>query len=115
MHDKRDALAGLGDTETLVLVGDHDLLTPADHSEEIHRALPHAEFALVRDAGHLVMLEHPEIVTPHLVALLHRARRRIDGSEAPEITVRPACPSSSVRRSPPCRGHAPGRRDQRSS
>ncbi len=114
MHDKRDALEGLGDTETLVLVGDHDLLTPADHSEEIHRALPHAEFALVRDAGHLVMLEHPEIVTPHLVALLHRARGRIDGSEAPELTVRTRVRRPRAKKSAVSRART-RTRDQRSS
>lgn len=74
-HDKREALAALDGIETLVLVGDDDLLTPADHSEDIVRLVPHAEHVVVRDGGHLVMLEHPEVVTPHLQALIERARR----------------------------------------
>jgi pimeloyl-ACP methyl ester carboxylesterase len=74
-HDKTEALAALHGIETLVLVGDSDLLTPAAHSEDIVRLVPNAEHVVVRDGGHLVMLEHPEIVTPHLVALVDRARR----------------------------------------
>jgi pimeloyl-ACP methyl ester carboxylesterase len=74
-HDKRDALEALDGIETLVLVGDSDLLTPASHSEDIVALVPHAEHVVVRDGGHLVMLEHPEVVTPHLVALVDRARR----------------------------------------
>jgi pimeloyl-ACP methyl ester carboxylesterase len=74
-HDKREALTALAGIETLVLVGDSDLLTPSPHSLEIVRAVPHAEHVVVRDAGHLVMLEHPEVVTPHLVALVERASR----------------------------------------
>lgn len=74
-HDKREALAALDGIETLVLVGDQDLLTPAAHSEDIVRLVPHAEHVVVRDGGHLVMLEHPELVTPHLQALVERARR----------------------------------------
>lgn len=77
LHDKSEALASMAGIETLVLVGDDDLLTPVAHSTDIVRRLPHAENVVVRDAGHLVMLEHPEVVTPHLIALLDRARRAI--------------------------------------
>lgn len=35
--------------------------------------LPDAEYVLVPDAGHLVMLEHPEVVTDRLADLLVRA------------------------------------------
>ncbi|MGZ4612606.1 MAG: alpha/beta fold hydrolase [Kineosporiaceae bacterium] len=77
-HDKLAALATLTGHEVLVLVGDGDLLTPVAHSEEIVRRLPGAEHVVVRDAGHLVMLEHPEVVTMHLVELVERARRMRD-------------------------------------
>ncbi|WP_460433618.1 alpha/beta fold hydrolase [Angustibacter speluncae] len=84
-HDKREVLSSLSGLECLVLTGDHDLMIPTEHSEVIASALPKADFAVVRDGGHLVMLEHPEVVTPHLVALLHRVRERLasDGSAAP--------------------------------
>ncbi|CAM5268716.1 hypothetical protein STENM36S_05543 [Streptomyces tendae] len=46
--------------------------TPS-HSEAIAGLLPDAELVLVPDAGHLVMLEHPELVTDRLADLLARA------------------------------------------
>ncbi|AUG77729.1 hypothetical protein CFP65_2918 [Kitasatospora sp. MMS16-BH015] len=72
-HEKTAALAALTGVPTLVLAGTKDLLTPPEHSEAIARALPGAELVLVPDAGHLVMLERPEVVDEHLVALLRRA------------------------------------------
>ena len=57
----------------LVLAGVEDLVTPSEHSEAIADLLPDAELVLVPDAGHLVMLEHPEVVTDRLADLLTRA------------------------------------------
>jgi pimeloyl-ACP methyl ester carboxylesterase len=74
-HDEKDALGVLEDLPTLVLVGDHDRMTPPRHSEEIVRMLPHTEHVVVRQAGHLVMLEHPDVVTGHLLDLVARALR----------------------------------------
>jgi pimeloyl-ACP methyl ester carboxylesterase len=74
-HDKRAALAVLDGLEVLVLVGDKDLLIPARHSEQIVQQLPGAEHVVVRDGGHLVMLEHPDVVTGHLGDLIERASR----------------------------------------
>ncbi|MDQ0788646.1 alpha/beta fold hydrolase [Streptomyces sp. B3I8] len=72
-HDKTEALAHLTDMPVLVLAGVDDLVTPSEHSEAIARLLPDAELVLVPDAGHLVMLEHPELVTDRLADLLVRA------------------------------------------
>ncbi|WP_088320808.1 alpha/beta fold hydrolase [Kineosporia sp. R_H_3] len=74
-HDKRTALATLDGLEVLVIVGDSDLLTPAEHSEEIVRHVPGAEHVVVKDSGHLLMLEHPQIVNGHLAELVDRALR----------------------------------------
>ena len=52
------------------------------------RRLPGAEHVVVRDAGHLVMLEHPEVVTEHLIDLVERARRMRD---RPREERRTAC------------------------
>jgi pimeloyl-ACP methyl ester carboxylesterase len=75
VHDKRAALAVLNGLEVLVIVGDHDLLTPVEHSEHIVRELPGAEHVVVRDGGHLLMLEHPDVVTGHLIELIERSLR----------------------------------------
>jgi pimeloyl-ACP methyl ester carboxylesterase len=72
-HDKLAALDTLEGLEVLVMVGDGDLLTPIAHSEEIVHRLPGAEHVVVKDAGHLVMLEHPRIVTMHLIELVQRS------------------------------------------
>ncbi|MCL3995264.1 alpha/beta fold hydrolase [Streptomyces lavenduligriseus] len=72
-HDKTEALACFRDLPVLVLAGVQDLVTPSEHSEAIAGLLPDAELVLVPDAGHLVMLEHPEVVTDRLADLLTRA------------------------------------------
>ncbi|MGY0069212.1 alpha/beta fold hydrolase [Streptomyces sp. QTS137] len=72
-HDKTEALAHFTGLPVLVLAGVHDLITPSEHSESIAGLLPDAELVLVPDAGHLVILEHPEVVTDRLADLLVRA------------------------------------------
>ena len=62
-HDKTDgARRASREMPVLVLAGDKDLVTPSAHSEAIADLLPDAELVIVPDAGHLVMLEHPEVV-----------------------------------------------------
>ncbi|MGW3663629.1 alpha/beta fold hydrolase [Streptomyces sp. NPDC005141] len=72
-HDKTAALARFTEMPVLVLAGVKDLVTPSEHSEAIADLLPAAELVLVPDAGHLVMLEHPEVVIDRLADLLVRA------------------------------------------
>ncbi|MFF3810406.1 alpha/beta fold hydrolase [Streptomyces bacillaris] len=72
-HDKSGALSVFRDLPVLILAGEKDLVTPSSHSEAIADVLPDAELILVPDAGHLVMLEHPETVTDRLADLLVRA------------------------------------------
>ncbi|MFB8775898.1 alpha/beta fold hydrolase [Streptomyces broussonetiae] len=71
-HDKTEALVYFADIPVLVLAGVQDLVTPSEHSEAIADLLPESELVLVPDAGHLVMLEHPEVVTDRLADLLTR-------------------------------------------
>ena len=75
-HDKLAALDVLRGTDVLVLVGEDDLMTPVDHSRAIADALPDGHLVVVEDAGHMVALERPELVTLQLRALLRRASRR---------------------------------------
>jgi pimeloyl-ACP methyl ester carboxylesterase len=71
-HDKTAALGVFGQVPVLVLAGDGDLVTPLGHSEVIAGQLPEAELVVVPRAGHLLMLEHPEVVTERLSDLLAR-------------------------------------------
>ncbi|MGW5970109.1 alpha/beta fold hydrolase [Streptomyces sp. NPDC055186] len=88
-HDKTEALAHFAGLPVLVLAGVRDLVTPSEHSEAIAGLLPDAELVLVPDAGHLVILEHPDVVTDRLADLLARA-----GAVATTTTVG-ACDSAS--------------------
>ncbi|MFL6101666.1 MAG: alpha/beta fold hydrolase [Actinomycetales bacterium] len=81
LHDAREALAALADTEVLVLGSAQDAMTPQDHSDELALLLPHAEYVVVQNAGHLVMLEHPEVVDQALFALVERGLARADAHQ----------------------------------
>ncbi|MFJ2177300.1 alpha/beta fold hydrolase [Streptomyces sp. NPDC087851] len=71
-HDKATALPAFLEVPALVLAGENDLVTPSSHSEAIGDLLPDAELVIVPDGGHLVILEHPEVVTDRLADLLVR-------------------------------------------
>lgn len=73
MHDELETLAALLDKEVLVVNGAGDLLTPPRSSDQIVERLPGAEHVVVQDSGHLIMLEHPEVVTGQILALIDRA------------------------------------------
>ncbi|MFE3607726.1 alpha/beta fold hydrolase [Streptomyces goshikiensis] len=72
IHDKSAALQRFADIPVTVIAGDHDMITPAAHSEAIKAELPAAELTVLESAGHLMMLEHPETVTGLLADLLVR-------------------------------------------
>src|SRR5262245_251621 len=66
------ALEALKRTKVMFICGDKDLLTPLSHSEEICRYLPDAELVVVPEAGHVAMLEFPDIVDAALLSFLER-------------------------------------------
>lgn len=80
VHDTTGVLDHLADLPALVIVGDRDVLTPPEHSARIAARLPLAEHVLVQRAGHVLMLEHPEIVSEHLARL---AQRGLDPAPGP--------------------------------
>jgi pimeloyl-ACP methyl ester carboxylesterase len=83
-HDKREALAVLHSREeVLVMVGDADLITPSEQSADIVRLLPEAEHVVVQHAGHLLPLEHPDLVNGHLDDLLSDAEALLRASSRP--------------------------------
>jgi pimeloyl-ACP methyl ester carboxylesterase len=71
-HARYPALVALAHTPTLVIVGDKDMITPVYHSETILKHLPDAEFVKVPDSGHVVMLEHSDMVDDVLFAFLDK-------------------------------------------
>jgi pimeloyl-ACP methyl ester carboxylesterase len=80
-HDKRAALGVLGQVPVLVLTGDHDRLVPPGLSDELAAEIPGAELIVVPGAGHVVILERPELVNDAITSLLARALAR--GKKAP--------------------------------
>lgn len=73
-HDKTGCLDVLGNVPTLVLAGGQDRLTPAGHGRRIADALPDAELVEVEEAGHVLPLEYPGVVTGGLRRLIERVR-----------------------------------------
>ena len=59
-----DLRAQLGDIEApaLVIAGTADRLTPHIHSVQLAQGLPHARLVSVPGAGHMIALEHPDLV-----------------------------------------------------
>ncbi len=73
--DARTALAALSEVHTLVIGAGGDSITPVQHSRDIVTDILDAEYLEVPDAGHMVMLEHPDLVTAHLRSLVARSTR----------------------------------------
>ena len=86
--DEREALAGLSGRAVLVVGAERDLMTPPEHAREIADAIEGAEHVVVRGSGHLVMLEHPGVVTARLERLL--ARAQAGGTPVDDVVVPPA-------------------------
>lgn len=89
-YDKTAALRHFVGIETLVFNGTKDILTPPAHSRQIVEALPGTEHILIRDGGHVIMLEHPDLLNDQLISLLERAdlaaERHVDVEAKPTVT-----------------------------
>lgn len=51
---------------TIVICGREDKLTPLKYSEYLQKNIPNAQLHVIERAGHMVMLEQPEVVTTAL-------------------------------------------------
>jgi pimeloyl-ACP methyl ester carboxylesterase len=72
-HDGREGLRSLARCPVLIVGAEQDALTPLSHSEALAEALPEARLVVVPNAGHLLMLEHPEAVNRPLLELVESA------------------------------------------
>jgi pimeloyl-ACP methyl ester carboxylesterase len=72
-HDGAEGLRSLLHTPVLIIGAEQDALTPLSHSEALARALPDARLVVVPNAGHLLMLEHPDAVNRPLLELVDSA------------------------------------------
>jgi pimeloyl-ACP methyl ester carboxylesterase len=88
--DGTAAYRALSRTPTLIMCGTLDWVTPPHHSAAIAAAVAAAEFVDVPDAGHMLMLDRPDVVNDRLDALLQRARRELaPATRPPGSTSRP--------------------------
>jgi pimeloyl-ACP methyl ester carboxylesterase len=64
MRDRPDRTGELPSIKvpTLVIVGEHDAITPPDGAERMQKAIPGAKLEVIRGAGHMSPLEQPEQV-----------------------------------------------------
>ena len=87
--DKRPALLEFQHAVVLVFNGREDILTPPAHSELIVEGIPGAEHIVVNDAGHVIMLEHPDLLNAHLIQLVDQSARaraeQLDVARQPRV------------------------------
>ena len=65
MRDRHDHTADLPSVPvpTLILVGQHDAITPPSSAEVMNKAIPRSKMVVIPDAGHMTPMEQPERVT----------------------------------------------------
>lgn len=51
---------------TLVICGKDDKMTPPRLSQFLARSIPSAQLELIEQGGHMVMIEHPELIANHI-------------------------------------------------
>ncbi|WP_158716379.1 alpha/beta fold hydrolase [Blastococcus sp. Marseille-P5729] len=71
-HDKVQALAALAKAEVLIICGDEDKMTPLEHSELIAKEIPAADLFVVPGAGHMAMMEQPELCNEQVIGFVRR-------------------------------------------
>jgi pimeloyl-ACP methyl ester carboxylesterase len=95
-----DGLAGLMEMDlrhalprvtvpALVVVGEHDRVTPPAAAVELAGALPHGELTVLPRAGHIAMLERPDELNRALERFASRAFARVDAPSEPKPKPKP--------------------------
>ena len=57
---------------TLLIAGEQDKMTPLDLMQQLENGIKHAQLAVVPEAGHMVMLERPELVAKETESFLEK-------------------------------------------
>lgn len=84
---------------TLVVVGEHDVISPAAEMRGIAERIPQAEFVEIPDAGHMSPLENPAAFNAALERFLRervnqQAPSRVPSAVANEATARGSVPAT---------------------
>jgi pimeloyl-ACP methyl ester carboxylesterase len=76
MAERPDVQALLPQIETpsLVIVGEHDAISPPAEMEQIARSIPGSAYVVIPDAGHMTPLEAPAAFNAALQQFLDRLK-----------------------------------------
>jgi 3-oxoadipate enol-lactonase len=67
--DTTEALSKIN-VPTLILVGEHDAVTPPSAAKNMHDRIPNSKLHLIENAGHMSNLENPVMFNKHLTNFL---------------------------------------------
>jgi 3-oxoadipate enol-lactonase len=67
--DTTEALSKIN-VPTLILVGEHDAVTPPSAAKNMHDRIPNSKLHLIENAGHMSNLENPVMFNKHLTKFL---------------------------------------------
>lgn len=72
MAGRTDTTEGLSkiNVPTLILVGEHDAVTPPSAAKSMHERIPNSKLYLIDNAGHMSNLENPSVFNEHLTRFL---------------------------------------------
>lgn len=72
MAGRTDTTEGLSkiNVPTLILVGEHDAVTPPSAAKSMHERIPNSKLYLIDNAGHMSNLENPNVFDEHLTKFL---------------------------------------------
>jgi len=70
IHENQDLLFKKITTDTLVVWGDKDTMTPLTYGMHIQKQIPHSHIEVIRNAGHYCFSEQPEQFTATLIHFL---------------------------------------------
>jgi pimeloyl-ACP methyl ester carboxylesterase len=86
-HDRHAALRTMSRVPSLVMVGQEDRMTPAEHSLDMARRMPRSELEIMPDSGHMMILEHYEQVNHQLRGLVARVRADLDRERREHVAL----------------------------
>jgi 3-oxoadipate enol-lactonase len=75
--DLRGALPAMT-MPTAIVVGEEDYATPVAMAEAMHRSINGSTLTVLKGARHLTPLEAPDAIAEELIALLKRAKDRVE-------------------------------------
>lgn len=86
--------------QTLILAGDDDPVTPLSNHKIMAKLIPHARLQIIPGGGHLMLMDSPERVGPHVVRFLREGHPGPAGSAGPVSSTGPTVTPAELRAVP---------------